>query len=42
MTQEEKILLLKDLCARLQSGLICKVAHKDSEGWKEEDMVLNG
>ena len=40
MTQEEKRLLLIDLCARLQSSLICSVMHKDSEGWKENDMVL--
>jgi len=26
----------------LKSNLICKVTHKDSEGWKEEDMVLSG
>ena len=40
MTQEEKQLLLKDICARLQSSLICRVTHKDSEGWKEDDMML--
>lgn len=39
---EEKQILLKDLCGRLKSNLICKVTYKDSEGWKEEDMVLSG
>ena len=40
--EEEKQLLLKDICARLRYSLICKVTHKDSEGWKEENMVLSG
>lgn len=42
MTQDEITLLLTDICGRLKSNLICKVTHKDSEGWKEEDMVLSG
>lgn len=42
MKQEEIILLLTDTCGRLRSNLICKVTHKDSEGWKEEDMALKG
>ena len=42
MTQEDKDLLLKDLCARLPYWVICKVEHKDAEGWKTENMLLSG
>lgn len=42
MTQEERELLLKDLCARLRYGVICKVNFKDSEGRKTLDMTLSG
>ena len=42
MTQEEKELLLKDLCARLPYGVICKVEFKDSDGWKIQNMSLEG
>jgi len=42
MTQEEKELLLKDLSARLPYGVICKVEFKDSEGWKIQNMSLEG
>ena len=42
MTQEDKELLFKDLCARLLYGVICKVEFKDSEGWKTQNMSLEG
>lgn len=42
MTQEERELLLKDLSARLLYGVICKVEFKDSEGWKIQNMLLEG
>lgn len=42
MTQEEKELLLKDISARLLYGLICQVEFKDSEGWKVQNMSLEG
>lgn len=42
MTQEEKQLLLADLCARLPYGVICNIEHKDMDGWKTEDMKLSG
>ena len=42
MTQEEKQLLLKDLCARLPYGVICEVEFKDNESWKQMNMILEG
>ena len=42
MTQEEKQLLLVDLCARLHYGLIVKATYKDGEGWKTEDRKFKG
>lgn len=42
MNPEDKELLLKDLCARLRSGVIVKVQYKDGEGWKVEDRKLLG
>ena len=42
MTQEDRKLLLQDLCTRLPYGVICKVEFKDSEGWKIQNMSLEG
>ena len=42
MTQEDRQLLLRDLCARLPYGVICNIWFKDSEGWKNENMKLSG
>ena len=42
MTQEEKQLLLKDLCARLVYGVVVNAQYKDGEGWKTEDRKLLG
>lgn len=38
MTQEQKDLLLKDLCARLPYGVNCKIYHK----YRYYDMKLSG
>ena len=37
MTQEDKELLLKDLCGRLPYGVMVNAQYKDGEGWKTED-----
>lgn len=42
MTQEEKELLLKDLCARLPYGVMVNAQYKDSEGWKTGDRKILG
>ena len=42
MTQEEKQLLLVDLCARLPYEIIVEATYKDGEGWKTEDRKLLG
>ena len=42
MTQEEKLLLLKDLCARLTYGIVVNAQYKDGEGWKTENKFLKG
>lgn len=42
MTQEEKSLLLQDLCARLPYGIVVNAQYKDGEGWKIEDKSLKG
>ena len=42
MTQEDKEILLKDISARLSYGVICKVNYKDSEGYKTDNMALDG
>lgn len=42
MTQEEKQLLLKDLCGRLLYGVIVEATYKDEEGWKTEDRKFKG
>ena len=42
MTQEEKELLLKDLCGRLQYGLKCSIYRVDDFGVGWRDAILNG
>lgn len=42
MTQEEKELLIKDLCARLRSGLICSIYREDNEGFGWRDAECKG
>jgi len=42
MTQEEKELLIKDICARLQSGLICSIYREDDEGFGWRDAECKG
>ena len=42
MTQEEKELLLKDLCGRLWSGLICSIYREDDEGFGWRDAECKG
>lgn len=42
MTQEEKSLLLQDLCGRLPYGVIVNAQYKDGEGWKTEDRKFKG
>ena len=42
MTQEEKDLLLKDLCGRLQYGLKCSIYRVDDFGVGWRDATFNG
>ena len=42
MTQEDKELLLKDLCARLDTNLVCSIYRTDDEGVGYRDEVLHG
>ena len=42
MTQEEKKLLLKDLCARLDTNLVCSIYRTDDEGVGYRDEILHG
>ena len=42
MTQEEKELLLKDLCARLDTNLVCSIYRTDDEGVGYRDEILHG
>ena len=42
MTQEEKQLLFKDLCSRLQYGLKCSIYRVDDFGVGWRDATLNG
>ena len=42
MTQEDKQLLLKDLCARLPYNVICKVEFRESGEYKSKNMFLSG
>ena len=42
MTQENKELLLKDLCARLPYNVICQVEFKEDGKYNSKDMLLSG
>ena len=42
MTQEDKQLLLKDLCARLPYNVICQVEYKEDGKYNSKDMLLSG
>ena len=42
MTQEDKELLLKDLCARLDTNLVCSIYRTDDEGVGYRNEILHG
>ena len=42
MTQEDKELLLKDLCARLDTNLVCSIYRTDDYGVGYRDEILHG
>lgn len=42
MKQEDKELLLKDICARLPYKLVCKVKYRENGEYKTSNMVLDG
>lgn len=42
MRQEDKQLLLKDLCARLPYNVICQVEFKEDGKYNSKDMLLSG
>ena len=42
MTQENKELLLKDLCARLNTNLVCSIYRTDDYGVGYRDEILSG
>lgn len=42
MTQEEKQLLLKDLCARFPYGVICRLSAKDADVSITEKLEIGG
>jgi hypothetical protein len=42
MTQENKNLLFKDICARLPYKLVCEVKYKEEGKYKKSNMVLSG
>lgn len=42
MTQEDKELLLKDLCARLPYNVICQVEFREFRKYKSKIMLLSG
>lgn len=42
MTQEQKELLLKNLCARLDTNLVCSIYRTDDEGVGYRDEILHG
>lgn len=42
MTQEEKQLLLKDLCARFPYGVICRLSAKDADVSITEKLDIGG
>ena len=42
MTQEDKELLIKDLCARLNTNLVCSIYRIDDYGVGYRDEILSG
>ena len=42
MTEKEKDLLLKDLCARLPYNVICQVEFRESGKYQSKSMFLSG
>ena len=42
MTQEDKELLLKDLCTRLPYNVICQVEFKENRKYNSKVMLLSG
>ena len=42
MTQEYKELLIKDICARLDTNLVCSIYRTDDEGVGYRDEILHG
>ena len=42
MTQEDKELLLKDLCARLNTNLVCSIYRTDDQGIGYRNEILHG
>ena len=42
MIQEDRELLLKDLCARLGTNLVCSIYRTDDEGVGYRDEILHG
>ena len=42
MTQEEKDLLVKDLCARLNTKLVCSIYRTDDQGIGYRNEILYG
>lgn len=42
MTQEDKELLLKDLCARLNTNLVCSIYRTDDQGIGYRNEILYG
>ena len=42
MTQKDKELLLKDLCARLDTNLVCSIYRTDDYGVGYRDEILSG
>jgi hypothetical protein len=42
MTQEQKNLLLKDLCGRLNTNLVCSIYRIDDSGVGYRDEILHG
>ena len=42
MTQEDKQLLLKDLCARLPYDTVCRVEFKSDGKYEPKNMILSG
>lgn len=42
MTEKEKDLLIKDLCARLNTNLVCSIYRVDDQGIGYRDEILHG